>query len=321
LHVNAGRGDSIVLTAGNPEYRSKRFVFPEKQANINIWDYFASSTGKIVVQLFEKDQLIDERIVHPSFNILRLVSVMQKTEPAVSAPDGMVEIPAGTFRFYTKRDPNSLEPFIAFPDFSDTTEVQMSRFFMDKYPVTNRQFFDFLRKTRYIPSDTTGFMRHWVKGKIPEGLEDCPLVFVNRQDAEAYAAWVLKRLPTEMEWQYAAQGTDMRKYPWGNEMDSTKCNFNLNYPTPVSAFPEGASPFGVEDLIGNAWQMSGDVYFNGCYYYTIIRGGSYYHPTASIWYVTGGPMPVDHPEMLLLIGPGLDRNATVGFRLVKDATN
>jgi iron(II)-dependent oxidoreductase len=111
----------------------------------------------------------------------------------------------------------------------------------------------------------------------------------------------------------------MRKFPWGGSMDSTKCNYNLNYPTRVDAFPGGASPFGVKDMIGNVWQLTNDIYDNGCYYYEIIRGGSYYHPTASIWYVTGGPVPADHPEMLLLISPGLDRNATVGFRCVKDA--
>ena len=71
-------------------------------------------------------------------------------------------------------------------------------------------------------------------------------------------------------------------------------------------------------MIGNVWQLTNDIYYNGAYYYTIIKGGSYYHPTQSIWYVTGGPMPAYHPEMLLLISPGLDRNSTVGFRCVKD---
>jgi formylglycine-generating enzyme required for sulfatase activity len=138
-------------------------------------------------------------------------------------------------------------------------------------------------------------------------------------DAKAYARWAGKRLPTEMEWQYAAQGTDMRKYPWGNTMDSSKCNYNLNHPTPVEAHPQGASPFGVEDMTGNVWQLTNDIYDVGSYYYVIIRGGSYYHPSSSPWYVTGGPLPVDHPEMLLLMAPGLDRNGTVGFRCVMDA--
>jgi formylglycine-generating enzyme required for sulfatase activity len=102
-------------------------------------------------------------------------------------------------------------------------------------------------------------------------------------------------------------------------MDSTRCNHNSNKPAKVYQHPEGASPFGVKDMIGNVWQMTNDVYFNGAYYYNIIRGGSYYHPTSSIWYVAGGALPADHPEMLLLISPALDRNATVGFRCVKDA--
>jgi formylglycine-generating enzyme required for sulfatase activity len=102
-------------------------------------------------------------------------------------------------------------------------------------------------------------------------------------------------------------------------MDSSKCNYNLNHPTAVEAHPNGASPFGVEDMIGNVWQLTNDIYEIGSYSYVIIRGGSYYHPASSQWYITGGPLPADHPEMLLLIAPGLDRNGTVGLRLVMDA--
>lgn len=156
-------------------------------------------------------------------------------------------------------------------------------------------------------------------GKPIPGEEKFPVVFVNPVDASAYATWKGKRLPTEQEWQYAAQGNDFRRYPWGNTFDSSRCNTRLNHPTPVNAFPSGASPFGVEDLIGNVWQLTADQYENEACYFTIIRGGSYYHPTQSIWYVTGGPLPVDHPEMLLLMAPALNRNATVGFRCVMDA--
>lgn len=73
------------------------------------------------------------------------------------------------------------------------------------------------------------------------------------------------------------------------------------------------------DLIGNVWQLTNDVYDNGSNFFGMIRGGSYYNPNASIWYVQGGPQRVDNPQILLMVGQGLDRNATVGFRCVKDA--
>ncbi len=73
------------------------------------------------------------------------------------------------------------------------------------------------------------------------------------------------------------------------------------------------------DLVGNVWQLTNDVYDNGSYYFVIIRGGSYYNPTSSWWYVQGGPQQLDKTQMLLMVSPGFDRNATVGFRCVKDA--
>jgi len=76
---------------------------------------------------------------------------------------------------------------------------------------------------------------------------------------------------------------------------------------------------GVMDLIGNVWQLTNDVYDNGSYYFGIIREGSYYNPTASVWYIEGGPQAADKPQILLMISPGFDRNATVGFRCVKEA--
>ncbi len=72
-------------------------------------------------------------------------------------------------------------------------------------------------------------------------------------------------------------------------------------------------------MVGNVWQLTNDVYDNGSYRFVIIRGGSYYNPESSIWYVKGGPQPLDRTQMLLLVSPGFNRNATVGFRCVKDS--
>ncbi len=301
LVFSAAGGDKIKVFGENPSYASKACEFPAKGGKIPYREVFGEACPKLVVQLFAKDELLDEAVVIPASCIPHLVSLVTRTPAAKSPPAGMVEIPAGKFRFYTRRDPQSQDAFIAFPDYSDTVVIDMKRLFMDKYPVTNSEYSRFIQTARNNADDNK------------------PVVNVSPEDAAAYCRHYGKRLPTEREWQYAAQGADMRKYPWGNKPDSTLCNYNLNHESPADSFPRGASPFGVEDMIGNVWQLTNDVYYNGSYYYTIIKGGSYYHPTQSIWYVTGGPMPADHPEMLLLISPGLDRNATIGFRCVKDA--
>jgi hypothetical protein len=316
---NAPDGDSIRLTGGNPSYSSITYTFSASSNTIPFYHYFDISTEKIVVQLFACKELLDERVLQRKNNIPVLISPEIRTRLRDHGVEHVKDIPEGTFRFYTKRDPDAADLFIPLPDHHDTVVIHMKKFYMDQYPVTNREWLIFMKLTRYVPSDTNNFLKHWVGGAIPVGQENCPVVYIDLDDAKAYARWAGKRLPTEMEWQYAAQGTDMRKYPWGNTMDSSKCNDNLNHPTPVEVHPQGASPFGVEDLIGNVWQLTSDIYDVGSYYYVIIRGGSYYHPTSSPWYVTGGPLPVDHPEMLLLMAPGLDRNGTVGFRCVMDA--
>jgi formylglycine-generating enzyme required for sulfatase activity len=172
---------------------------------------------------------------------------------------------------------------------------------------------------KYRPKDPANFLKHWVKGKPPAGMEDHPVVYVDATDAQAYARWAGKRLPTEMEWQYAAQGTDGRKYPWGPAMDSTRCNWQLERTSSVTAYPGGASPFGVMDLIGNVWQLTNDMYDNGTFVFCMLRGGSYYNPTSSWWYIPGGPQPADNPQILLMVSPALNRCGTVGFRCVKDA--
>ena len=110
----------------------------------------------------------------------------------------------------------------------------MKRLFMDRTKVTNGAYRDFLRNTGYRPRDLTNFLELWARprGKeaapaewlIPQGKENHPVVYVDLEDARAYARWAGKRLPTEEEWQYAAQGTDGRTWPWGNDFDPERCN-------------------------------------------------------------------------------------------------
>src|SRR5262249_16851605 len=154
-------------------------------------------------------------------------------------------------------------------------------FFIDRYPVTNRQFKDFLDATHYRPKDSHNFLRHWQINDYPADGADKPVVWVSLEDARAYAAWCHKRLQHEWEWQYAAQASDQRAYPWGNtpspeKKPASRAGGSFGAPEPVDAHPDGASPFGVQDLVGNVWQWT-DEYQDEHTRAAILRGGSYYH--------------------------------------------
>jgi len=310
----------LVVTPGNPSYQARTAVFPASDLEFSLWEYFQGKDEKLVIHLFSADgELLDEAIIPLPTALPRLVNPVKPTPRAERAPEGMVEIPAGEYVYTTAGNPDDPNPVIPYPEKADGEKIALPRFFMDKYPVTNAQFALFLKKSGYKPKDPTNFLKHWVNGRPPAGQENHPVVWVNLEDAAAYARWAGKRLPTEVEWQYAAQGTDGRQYPWGNELGSERCNNKIGKTTAVDTHPSGASPFGVEDLVGNVWQLTADVYDNGVYSYVMIKGGSYYSPEASIWYPKSGPLPVNRQQILLLISPGLDRNATVGFRCLKDA--
>ncbi len=319
--IGQEQGGEIRIWTGIPSYQNEPLVLPAGNHSLNLLRQFGRIHGTYIIQLFLEGELLDEcRFEIPSGTPI-LVSTSSLTPAAVKVPAGMREIKPAMYTCIIRRDSGSADPFIRLPDYPDSSVVKIRRFFMDEYPVTNREFLDFLRNSGYRPVDTVNFLRHWQGRVPPAGLLDHPVVYISLEDARAYAKWAGKRLPTEIEWQYAAQGTDGRRFPWGDSRDSTRCNYRQNHTTPVGRYPKGKSPFGIKDLIGNVWQLTGDEYYDGAYRYCIIRGGSYYRPDSSIWYITGGVVSVSHPEMLLLVSPSLDRCATVGFRCVKDAEN
>ena len=92
---------------------------------------------------------------------------------------------------------------------------------------------------------------------------------------------------------------------------------DLTGPDPVDAHPKGASPFGVEDLVGNVWQWT-DEFTDEHTRAGIVRGGSYYQPQGSIWYFPQA-YHLDQHGKLLLMSPSKDRAGTLGFRCVRDA--
>jgi formylglycine-generating enzyme required for sulfatase activity len=269
----------------------------------------------------------DQSSVVPHRPVALVVVQPTATYGPSDVPADMAKIPAATYRmkvrlrtrecgFYENVDHisgNLNQP----REFDGTTVV--GPFAIDLTPVTNRQFEEFLWSAGYEPRWPRNFLKHWVGRTAPRGKEHHPVVYVDLEDARAFAKWAGKRLPTEAEWQYAAQGPDAFLYPWGTEMVTGRCNAGeTGTTTSVTAFPEGRSPFGCYDMCGNVWEWTESERADGRTRFCMIRGGSYYIARGSQWYMDGGPQPTNVAAKFLLMWPGLDRCATIGFRCVVD---
>jgi len=176
----------------------------------------------------------------------------------------MVPIPAGPFIMGSGDGPGDERP---------AHRVDLPAFSIDRTPVTNAEFAAFLnamgpvnsKKERLFDFDDNDARIHergdkWI---ADIGFENHPVVEASWFGARDYCAWAGKRLPTEAEWEKAARGTDGRKYPWGNSPpDKTKARFHAAYnqTAPVDSFAKGASPYGLLDLAGNAWEWVSSAY-------------------------------------------------------------
>jgi len=253
------------------------------------------------------------------------------TLPVAAAPDGMIAIPAATFDFVVggveiegqSWEGNDVQyPWETSARRNHRHRIDIQAFHIDRTPVTNARFKAFLDDSGWKPRDPHNFLRHWRDGAPLRGDMNKPVVWVALEDARAYAAWAGKRLPREWEWQYAAQGTDGRRYPWGNDADATRMpatnrGRTLRAPDDVDAHPDGASPFGVLDLVGNVWQWT-DEYIDEHTRAAVLRGGSSYLPQTSHWYFPQAHRLDQHGKYLLM-SPCKDRSGCVGFRCAVDA--
>ena len=198
----------------------------------------------------------------------------------------MILVPAGSFQMGRER-----------------RSVYLDAFYMDATPVTNKDYITFVEITGYRPTDEGSgrFLSHMHARKIPKGKELHPVVFISYRDASAYAAWAGKRLPTEAEWEKAARGADGRKYPWGRlEPSALTANYGKMHgdTIAVGSLPDGASPYGIQDLAGNVWEWCSD-YDDPSFYSDgppnnprntrggpksrlVMRGGSYMYGPGSL---------------------------------------
>jgi formylglycine-generating enzyme required for sulfatase activity len=156
-----------------------------------------------------------------------------------------VLIPAGPFWMGSDDGPEHERP---------RHEVNLPAYRIGKYPVTNTQYAEYLRRNPQAPQPD---MKHWFQRQPKPGLGNFPVVNLSWQAALDYCRWLAQAtglaysLPSEAQWEKAARGSAGRSYPWGDEWRPGCANFGGAQPTAVDAHPDGASPNGCLDLLGN----------------------------------------------------------------------
>ena len=204
-------------------------------------------------------------------------------------PAAMVLVPSGPFRFRLLGN-----------------KLPLDKFFIDRHPVTNEQYADFVRETQYPHPPS------WADGTYPEHKGRHPVTSVNWIDARHYCKWRSSktgrevRLPTEQEWEKAARGPHGNRYPWGNQFDPERCNVGRGPngdTTRVDAYPQGTSSYGCMDMCGNVWEWT-DSWFSEKENIIVLKGGSYYFDEEFA------------PAWIRYQDPKTDRWPDLGFRCV-----
>jgi len=230
---------------------------------------------------------------------------------SAAADERMIEIPAGKYVAGSTRE----ERLAAYDDHHGSTGTDAARegawfereedrhvatlpaFTIDLMPVTTAQFAEYVA-TGKVPAPPT-----WVDGRPPHEREDHPVVQVTWLEASGYCAWRGRRLPTAVEYEKAARGTDGFTYPWGNAFEAGKLNSfgGANDTMTAGSFPGGASPYGVLDLAGNVLHWTATRAPDGK---ATVKGSSFEdHPGLGRG-AAGQSRPVE------------TRAATIGFRCV-----
>lgn len=214
-------------------------------------------------------------------------------------------------------------------------EVEVAPFAIERTEVTNAAFAAFVEATGHVTDAEKrggGFVwpGQWrfqagASWRHPQGPDDSiedralhPVVQVSQRDALAYCAYQGLRLPSEAEWEYAARGSEWRRYPWGDEpprqMGERRANFGTVaccalddgdgylHTAPVGSFPAGRSPFGLDDMAGNVWEWTSTVEDGEA----VIKGGGFGNNSEALRIGIRHKNPPDTP---------LDM---VGFRCVGD---
>ena len=247
-----------------------------------------------------------------------VTSVSRATSRKVNPVDGgaLILVPGGEFMmgsddFSVERPPH---------------RVRVSPFWMAQTPVTNLMYRKFCEETGH--RDPEYMNAHLMDPKLTDADEQ-PVIGVDHADAEAYARWAGGRLPTEAEWEFAARGTDGRKYPWGNaEPTPDQAVFGGvvgrgGKSAPVGTKPGDVSPFGILDMAGNVLEWCADWYGPYPDDSRALLENPAGPPQGAHRIMRGGCWLYDPPGLRAAartLAPPHQRLSISGFRIVVDAT-
>ncbi len=259
-----------------------------------------------------------------------------RSDAQADAPEKMAWIAPGPFLMGTDEvDVKNEGMALGFPqawyaDERPLFQATLKGYYIDLYEVTQEDYLLFIRATAHRPP------AHWRNGVYKVRTGNHPVSFVDWYDANDYCRWRGKRLPSEQEWEKAARGTGGKRYPWGNTFDAKKARLSPSSDVvlrtvPVGTYPEGASVYGVFDLVGNVWEWTESWYlpYPGSTLrkpefgmkYRAVRGLSYH----SLGHYPGGA----YPKVLSVYAragarsydPPGERLEDLGFRCVKRDMN
>jgi formylglycine-generating enzyme required for sulfatase activity len=222
------------------------------------------------LDFFQEGRREEKNSVQTTEHYAKTHSVRMQAEPRSTID--MIKVPRGQFLYGKNKRQATID----------------NDYLMGLYPVTNENFEAFILADGY---ETPGYWSQegwtWkIEKRIhsPAYWNDSdwntpnhPVVGVSFYEAESYARWAGKRLPTEQEWEKAARGTDGRTYPWGEMFEKNKCNSHescTGRTTPVDKYPSGVSPYGCYDMVGNVWEWCASWYGEEKTY-RVRRGGSW----------------------------------------------
>ena len=240
----------------------------------------------------------------------------QLPETIISPVDGaeMALIPGGEFLMGIEGRSSLADKL---PDAYPAHKVYLDPFYIDKYEVTNSQYKRFVQeKSAKSPlfSNDPNFNG-----------PNQPVVGIRHGDASFYAWWAGKRLPTEAEWEKAARGSKALIYPWGNEFASSNCNAypnGINRTVDVDRYPEGASPYGVMNMAGNAAEWIADYYDRDYYKNSPMKNPRGPSEERNARVVRGGDFKSDPLEVSAVMRDQAGEYSTfpnLGFRCVVSA--